>query len=308
LAGDDHKKKYRLAKWGVIYRPKDQGGLGVLNLELQNKCLLSKWLFNLINSDGARQQLIRNKYLGSKAITRVVRKPGQSQFLSGMMNVKDAFLSMGNFNLQDGKQIRFWEDIWLGATTLKGQYPNLYNIVWRKSAMAADIFSSRPLHISFQRNLVVENLQSCHNLVMRLTNICLTDRPDNFKWLLNSNGRFSDNSMYQAFLDTNIVPNISYLWKIKILLKIKVFVWLLYRKAILIKDNLVKRNWYGNVMCCFCNSLETIQHLLFDCVLAKFLWRVIQLTFGILAMNNIKHVFGGWVQRMNEKKTKNYYL
>jgi hypothetical protein len=196
----------------------------------------------------------------------------------------------------------------LGATTLKGQYPNLYNIVWRKSAMAADIFSSRPLHISFQRNLVVENLQSCHNLVMRLTNICLTDRPDNFKWLLNSNGRFSDNSMYQAFLDTNIVPNISYLWKIKILLKIKVFVWLLYRKAILIKDNLVKRNWYGNVMCCFCNSLETIQHLLFDCVLAKFLWRVIQLTFGILALNNIKHVFGGWVQRMNEKKTKNYYL
>jgi hypothetical protein len=48
--------------------------------------------------------------------------------------------------------------------------------------------------------------------------------------------------------------------------------------------------------------------LLFDCVLAKFLWRVIQLTFGILALNNIKHVFGGWVQRMNEKKTKNYYL
>jgi hypothetical protein len=41
--GDDHKKKYMPAKWGVICRPKDQGGLGVLNLELQNKCLLSKW-------------------------------------------------------------------------------------------------------------------------------------------------------------------------------------------------------------------------------------------------------------------------
>jgi hypothetical protein len=32
--GDDHKKKYRLTKWGIICRPKDQGGLGVLNLEL----------------------------------------------------------------------------------------------------------------------------------------------------------------------------------------------------------------------------------------------------------------------------------
>jgi hypothetical protein len=32
--GDNHKKKYRLVKWGVVCRPKDQGGLGVINLEL----------------------------------------------------------------------------------------------------------------------------------------------------------------------------------------------------------------------------------------------------------------------------------
>jgi hypothetical protein len=36
---------------------------------------------------------------------------------------------MGNFKLQDGKQIRFWEDKWLGDSSLKEQYPNLYNIV-----------------------------------------------------------------------------------------------------------------------------------------------------------------------------------
>jgi hypothetical protein len=50
----------------------------------------------------------------------------------------------------------------------------------------------------------------------------LTDRPNIFKWSLNSNGRFSINLMYQAFLDTNVVPNNNYLWKIKIPLKIKV--------------------------------------------------------------------------------------
>jgi hypothetical protein len=53
--GDNHKKKYRLAKWSIICRPKDQGGLGVVDLELQNKCLLSKWIFSIINSDGAWQ-------------------------------------------------------------------------------------------------------------------------------------------------------------------------------------------------------------------------------------------------------------
>jgi hypothetical protein len=55
--GDDHKKKYRLAKWKIIYRPKDQGGLGVVDLKIHNRCLLSKWLFNLINTDGAWREI-----------------------------------------------------------------------------------------------------------------------------------------------------------------------------------------------------------------------------------------------------------
>jgi hypothetical protein len=101
--GDDHKK-YRLAKWKVICRPKDQG---VLDLEIQNRCILSKWLFNMINMDGAWQQLLRNKYLGGKSITQVSRKVGDSQFWSGLMNIKDQFLSMSSFKVQDGKQVRF---------------------------------------------------------------------------------------------------------------------------------------------------------------------------------------------------------
>jgi hypothetical protein len=103
--------------------------LGVLNLDLQSKCLLSKWLFSLINTNGAWQKLIRNKYLGSKIITQMIKNLGDSQFWSGLMNVKDNFLSIESFNLQNGKEIRFWEDIWLGAIALKVQYPNLFNIV-----------------------------------------------------------------------------------------------------------------------------------------------------------------------------------
>jgi hypothetical protein len=59
--GDSHKKKYRLTKQSIICKPKDQGGLGIIYLELHNQCLLSKWLFNLINKDGMWQQILRNK-------------------------------------------------------------------------------------------------------------------------------------------------------------------------------------------------------------------------------------------------------
>src|SRR4051812_21592298 len=40
-------KKYRLARWDIICRPKEQGGLGIKNLEVKNRCLLSKWLYRL---------------------------------------------------------------------------------------------------------------------------------------------------------------------------------------------------------------------------------------------------------------------
>jgi hypothetical protein len=37
-----NKHKYRLTKWDILCRPKDQGGLGIRDLELQNKYLLAK--------------------------------------------------------------------------------------------------------------------------------------------------------------------------------------------------------------------------------------------------------------------------
>jgi hypothetical protein len=73
----------------IIYIPKDDGGLGVLDLEIQNRCLLAKWVFHLINTDGKWQHLIQDKYLGNKSITQVNRNLGDSQFWSGLMNIKD---------------------------------------------------------------------------------------------------------------------------------------------------------------------------------------------------------------------------
>jgi hypothetical protein len=87
------------------------------------------------------------------------------------MNIKDQFLCFSNFKLQNGKQIRFWEDRWMRVHTLKDQYPNKYNIVRKKSATVSNMFSTRPLNVSFRRSLVADNLQYCYNLVLRLANV-----------------------------------------------------------------------------------------------------------------------------------------
>jgi hypothetical protein len=45
-------KKIHLANWNTVCSPKSQGGLGVLNLEIMNDVLMTKWLWNTENSNG----------------------------------------------------------------------------------------------------------------------------------------------------------------------------------------------------------------------------------------------------------------
>jgi hypothetical protein len=92
-------------------RPVEQGGLGIKDLRLHNACILSKWLFRLFNEDGLWQDMVRKKYLTRNAISQVQFKKGDSQFWTRLLGVRDQFLLFGRFDLQDGEQVRFWDDI-----------------------------------------------------------------------------------------------------------------------------------------------------------------------------------------------------
>ena len=116
---DQLKRKYRLTKWNLVCRPKDQGGLGISVLEEQNKCLLSKWLFKLLTEEGVWKEILVNKYLGGKPLSQVQVKPMDSPFWKGIMKVKDDFFKRGRFTVGNGEQIQFWEDSWLGPGSLQ---------------------------------------------------------------------------------------------------------------------------------------------------------------------------------------------
>jgi hypothetical protein len=91
-----------LARWDILCRPNDQGGLRILDLQLQNKYLLAKWLVSLLNTEGTWQSLLSNKYLRTKTLTQVSAKPNDSHFWRGLMHIKDGVLSKGSFIIKDG--------------------------------------------------------------------------------------------------------------------------------------------------------------------------------------------------------------
>jgi hypothetical protein len=100
--------------------------------------------------------------------------------------------------------------------------------------------------------------------------------------------------MHLALINNGFVDTNKRMWKVRMPLKIKIFMWYMYKGVVLTTDNLAKLNWNGNKKCSFCCKDETIKHLFFNCYYAKFLWGLISITFGILPPHNIVHIFGSW--------------
>jgi hypothetical protein len=82
----------------------------------------------------------------------------------------------------------------------------------------------------------------CLHLVRQLINVELTNEKDTFTWNLTTSGTFTVKSMYLDLINDDTKYLKKYIWKIKVPLKIKVFMWFVHRKVILTKVNLARRN------------------------------------------------------------------
>ena len=52
-------------------------------------------------------------------------------------------------------------------------------------------------------------------------------------------------------------------------LKIKFFLWQVFNNKLQVAQSLLKRGWKGDGHCCFCGELETVDHIFFQCHLAR---------------------------------------
>jgi hypothetical protein len=111
----------------------------------------------------------------------------------------------------------------------------------------------------------------------------------------------SEGSLCRALLGIQAIPYNTFIWKLKLPLQIKVFIWYLYKGVILTKDNLARRQWQGDRKCCFCSSNESIQHLFFNCHVAKFIWRIVHVSFNLSLSISVHNIFIDWLKGINRK-------
>ena len=107
--------------------------------------------------------------------------------------------------------------------------------------------------------------------------IQLLGEPDKFRWNLHQNGKFTVKSMYDAMVHSDVPVDNRKLWKLKMPLRVKIFLWFLNRGVILTRDNLARRNWQGSKTCVFCQHDMSIKHLFFECKFARAIRVIVQI-------------------------------
>ena len=83
-------------------------------------------------------------------------------------------------------------------------------------------------------------------------------------------GIFSTKSLYKFITNRGVVSRVAgIIWKCRMPLKIKFFLWQVFNNKLQVAQSLLKRGWKGDGHCCFCGELETVDHIFFQCHLAR---------------------------------------
>ena len=203
-------------------------GLGITNTRFLNEALLLKWIWRLYNGgeDDLCCQLLRAKYLRNKPLALSKGKKG-SQFWTGIQKIRAKFNWGATFILGDGKSILFWEDVLVGNTPLRLQYPKLYGCCANKNARVSECWVAGEWKIQFHRSFGHAEIIQWEHLLQSLSQLSILESRDQARWALESKGMYSTRSMYRMLSNRGVENRrMKLLWESKLPLKIKVFMWL----------------------------------------------------------------------------------
>jgi hypothetical protein len=139
----------------MLYKPKKKGGLGILNLKLQNEALLLKYPHKFYNKlDTPWVHLLWNTYYQGK-IPRAMDPVGSFwlKCICKLMPILRGFVSS---TIKDFSTNMFWIDAWLDEINA-GNFPRAYSFVINVSQSRKSSLPGGSLTIYFTISLVSDS-------------------------------------------------------------------------------------------------------------------------------------------------------
>lgn len=118
------------------------------------------------------------------------------------------------------------------------------------------------------------------------------------KWRWDKQGQFTCASAYRAMHHSGFIsPFHGELWKTKVLMKVRIFIWLMLDNKILTQEVLFHRGCIVPTGCHFCGdiAMESKDHIMWDYIYARRFWFSITAQFNF-NMDGAEDILRAWTQ------------
>ncbi|WVZ93466.1 hypothetical protein U9M48_039444, partial [Paspalum notatum var. saurae] len=164
---DEHKRNGNLVAWDLVQKAKNKGGLGVINLKIQNEGLLVKQLHKFYSrAEVPWVQLIWESYYDN-CVPRASRPVG-SFWWKDVLSFHSSYREEASCKIGNGSSVLFWQDSWLGGI-LQDKFPALADFASDIHASVKDIQEPNDLAaiyllpLSAQAYIELQELESLLN-------------------------------------------------------------------------------------------------------------------------------------------------
>jgi hypothetical protein len=244
--------------WKLVCRPREVGGLGVLDLKRFNNALRLRWIW--LAKTGA-----------DKPWKGLLEKPSPSD--------QALFASMTEVTIGNGLATSFWSDNWSGEP-LRKRWPLLYEVSRRKNRTVADAINGDHWLMDLRGRISLPLLADFVALRQVVLDCDIDpDSEDSFRWK-SASGVYSASSAYALqFVGIPQSP-LRHIWPVWAPPKCKFFMWLLMQRRIFTADRLLRFGMQNQYFCPLCwRNLETPAHLFAECPWARQVWERTALLF-----------------------------
>jgi hypothetical protein len=133
------------------------------------------------------------------------------------------------------------------------------------------------------------------DLMAVVEQVKLNDDSDALLCVYEKSRIYSSHSFYAIISYRGVTPMyIPAIWN----KKIQLFLWLFHGKLATV-DNINRKGKCKPEQCCFCNEKESIDHLFFDCAVAKVMWGFTSEFLGWEIRLDYFSVASKWIQKVN---------
>ncbi|XP_061337781.1 uncharacterized protein LOC133284729, partial [Gastrolobium bilobum] len=112
----DSRRRAHLVAWDQMYKPKVRGGLGIINLRLQNEAYIHKLAWKVLTKkDDLWVKILVAKYGRGQDLRRGIKaKSYDSKLWRDLAKCWSNFLAGLRWEIADGSEVKLWTDNWLG--------------------------------------------------------------------------------------------------------------------------------------------------------------------------------------------------